>query len=128
MSLSDKRSVLQVLCLAAIIYGSLIDIACAESGYAYDSHGRRDPFVPLVGVAVKRGALTIKDVTAIDDITFQGMALDAKGNRIALLNNEMIQEGQTIGLVTIRKVAGSTVTLTIDENEYNLKVYREEIE
>jgi len=92
----------------------------------YDSHGKRDPFTPLIGTHAKITG-SLDDVMSIDDIDLQGIAGDSKGNKVAIINREMIKEGQTVGRVTIKKITGSTVVLLIDEEEYKINMYEDKL-
>jgi len=97
----------------------------AEEAYIYDNRGKRDPFVPLVGVKVNI-ADSLEDVMNIDDVYLQGVAIDSKGARVAILNGEMIKEGDTSGRVALKKIAENSVTLSIDNDEYTINMYEED--
>lgn len=97
----------------------------AEEAYVYDPHGRRDPFVPLLGVSA-RTAGSLEDIMGIEDVSFQGVAVDSAGRKVVVINGEMIVEGQTIGRLTIKKILNEEVILIIDENEYTLNIYKDE--
>jgi len=95
----------------------------AEKPHAYDARGKRDPFVPLVGALSKGRAEVLEDVMSIEELELQGIAGDSLGRMVAILNGEMVREGETIGRVTVKRVLGNTVKLTIDGNEHTLNVY-----
>ena len=96
----------------------------AEDSFTYDSRGKRDPFVPLIGVTLQP-VDALSDIVSIEDVKFQGVALDSSGRKIALMNGEMIGQGQTIGRVTVRKIGDKRVTLLLDEEEYILNLDQE---
>ncbi len=56
----------------------------------YDSHSKRDPFVPLVGTHA-RASGSLEDVMSIEDVDLQGIANDSAGSRVAIINGEMIR-------------------------------------
>lgn len=95
-----------------------------ENALAYDSHGKRDPFVPLVGLAT-RSVSGIADIMGIEDVSLQGIASDSLGRNAAVINGEMIREGETIGHVTIKKILKNDVILKINENEYLINIYED---
>jgi len=99
-------------------------VSRAEEAYIYDSHGKRDPFVTLVGITTLRQAVeTLEDITSIEDIILQGIAVGAGGKKIVILNGEMMKEGETIGHLAIKEISKNSITLTIDEAEYKLNIY-----
>lgn len=114
----------------ALIILSILFAFCAtsnaEDAYVYSSHGRRDPFVPLVGDVSRKAVDSIEDVISIEDVRFQGVAGSGAGGMIAILNGEMLREGETVGHVTIKEVARGKVILMIDENEYTLRMLNDE--
>ena len=108
-----------------LVFGILFSACLAlysEEEYVYDSRGRRDPFVPLLGVT--SGTVeSLDDVISIDDINLQGIASDSAGKKAAIINGEMIKEGQTIGRVTLKKILHEKIILMIDEEEYKVNIY-----
>lgn len=102
----------------------------AEEAFIYNPQGMRDPFVPLVGITTLKAKPakpkvieSLADVTSIEEVKLQGIAHDALNRRIAILNNEIIRESETIGHLTVKKVSENEITLIIDEKEYMLKIY-----
>lgn len=92
--------------------------------FRYDSKGRRDPFVPLIGpdrVAVAG----IEDVTSIADVNLEGIAAGARGTKVAIINGEMLREGERIGNLEMKKIRGTSVTLIIGGMEHNLNLSEE---
>ena len=114
----------------AFIILSILFLFCAtsnaEDAYVYSSYGKRDPFVPLVGDVSQKAVDLIEDIVSIEDVRFQGVAGSGAGNMIAILNGEMLREGETVGHITIKEVARDKVKLMIDENEYTLSILKEE--
>ena len=98
--------------------------ASAEKPYAYDPAGKRDPFVPLVG-GISRSAGSLEEVMAIEDVDLQGVATGSTGRMVAIINGEMIKEGETVGRLTIKKILKNEIELIIDETEYRLGIYED---
>ncbi|MBL7158818.1 MAG: hypothetical protein ISS91_04855 [Candidatus Omnitrophica bacterium] len=112
-----------ILCVAILCPSG---IASAEEGvFVYDAAGKRDPFVPLIGVTAK-GAESISDIISIEDVTLQGIATNAAGQKVAIINDEMIKEGQIIGRVELKKVLSQSMVLLIDGVEYRINLYKED--
>jgi hypothetical protein len=98
-------------------------LSLAEDGdYLYDSHGRRDPFVPLVGITAT-AASSLDDVLSIEDVKFQGIASDASGMQVAILNGEMIREGERSGRVTLKNISNESIIILIDDEQYEISLY-----
>ena len=93
-----------------------------EEAYVYDSRGKRDPFIPLVGVAVTTVS-SLDDVMSIEDVKLQGVASNAAGVQVAIINGEMIKEGEKSGRVTLKKIAKEKITILIDEESYEISLY-----
>lgn len=104
-----------LLVLAAIISN------CPQPGvcqtYKYESQGKRDPFVPLVGID-KPAISKLEDVTSITDIRLEGIASGAKGNLVAILNGEIVKEGNKYGEIKIVKITKKAVTIRMGGVDY----------
>lgn len=94
-----------------------------ETAFKYESRGRRDPFVPLVGVAGVGTVGGLHGVSSIDDISFQGVVLSPDGKKAAIINGEIFKEGDIIGRVQVVSVGENEVTLKIDERTHRLTLY-----
>lgn len=108
-----------VLCI--VIYCS----AYAEDLFIYDSGSKRDPFVPLIG-DISKAIPDLEDIMTIEDVYLQGIARGYPDIKAAVINGEMIKEGQTVGRLTIKKILKNKIIIAIDENEYTLNIYEEE--
>ena len=113
-------------CLALVLIYLIfaVSLALAEEAFIYESQGKRDPFVPLVGVNIK-SAGSLEDVLSIEDVMLQGLAVDSAGKRAAIMNGEMIKEGATVGRVTVEKILPKKITILIGEDKYELDIYGE---
>ena len=113
-----------ILALLFVVSISFSVIAHADGSYVYDSHGRRDPFVPLLGVT--SGPLgSLEDIMGIEDVSLQGLAVDSAGRKVVVINGEMVTEGQTVGRLTVKKILKDEVILIIDYREYTLNLYQD---
>jgi hypothetical protein len=92
-----------------------------SDSFRYDPHGRRDPFIPLVGV-VKPAFAKLDEVTSIGDIKLEGIAVRSGGIRIAILNGEVAKEGDVFGAVKIDKVTDRMVTLSLGGKSYEINL------
>ena len=93
------------------------------AGEAYDPFGRRDPFVPLVGVGAKIASGGLQNVVSVEDIYFQGIILGANGERYAVVNDEIFREGDRTGMVTIESVGKDNIKVRINDEQHLIKLY-----
>ena len=98
----------------------LVALSLAEAGnYEYNSRGRRDPFLPLLG-SERVTASMLQDVTAIEDVKLEGIASGSQGNLIAILDGQMVKQGEKFGIVEIKEITKNSVRLLIGGKEYKL--------
>lgn len=104
-------------------FGVISSMACAVNCeyYRYESRGRRDPFIPLVGFE-KPAVVKLEDVESVDDLMLEGIASESKGKRIAIINGRMMRENEKAGTVEVKKITDSMVTLLMSGQAYNIKL------
>ncbi|MFH1190558.1 MAG: hypothetical protein V1682_07740 [Candidatus Omnitrophota bacterium] len=98
--------------------------ACAGSDFRYDPHGKRDPFVPLVGMD-KPAVSRLEDATSITDVKIEGIAGSSGGKMSAILNGEIVKEGDRFGDVGIKKITAKAVTIIMSGKVYEKKLIEE---
>jgi hypothetical protein len=90
----------------------------------YESKGKRDPFVPLVGF--ERGTYAdLSEVSSPDDLVLEGIAKGAGGKRVAIINGQMLKENSKIGNLEIIKVSDRSVTVLIAGTQHKLELSEE---
>lgn len=87
------------------------------------SFGRRDPFIPLVGGARQPFGSGIEDIRTVDDVNFEGVVSDAEGRRNAIINGELIKEGQKKGIVKIVEVKENEIIIEIEGIRHHLRLF-----
>lgn len=92
--------------------------------YKYQSRGKRDPFIPLVTGEVKR-TLGLESVETIDDVIFEGIIFDPSGESMAVLNSEILKEGDKISNIEVTKISNNSVTLKIYDKSYTINLIEE---
>lgn len=103
---------------AALLMGAGLLLAAgpasADPG-SYDSHGKRDPFIPLVHdgrfVAVTGGMST---AASVSDLHLAGIVWDAAGSSIALINETEVKVGDQIGEYQVAEIRQDAVVLLKD--------------
>jgi len=97
---------------------------CFECGaYQYDAHGRRDPFVPLIGVSDTSSASGARGILTIDDVSLQGIVTSSDGKRAVVINGELMNEGQRVERLLVESIGDNVVMIKIDEERFYLKLY-----
>ena len=92
----------------------------------YDSSGQRDPFVPLIGVSKKVGIRSGGGtIISIDDVVLQGIVINPDGTRSAIINGEVIPEGDTFEQVLIGSIGTNSVVVELNGQKHELKLYEE---
>ncbi|RKY42968.1 MAG: hypothetical protein DRP85_01180 [Candidatus Makaraimicrobium thalassicum] len=104
-------------------------MAChCSSGVAseYNAFGRRDPFVPLVGVPREGTKGGILGILTIDDVVLQGIVVGPDGARNAIINGEVLKEKDRVERLFVESIGDNTVTVKIDDDRFELKLYEED--
>ena len=115
-----KSKIFTLLFILCILFS-----AVAEEQFLYDGKGKRDPFVPLVGITAT-SVESLQDIMTIEDVDLQGIAYDAKGRVVAIINGEMVRIGEGGGRLIVKGISDDNVTLSIDDEEYVLNIYAEQ--
>jgi hypothetical protein len=111
--------------------------ASAQTG-AYDSEGRRNPFIPLVGedgrllrlsgsVPEASAASSIPDVSRPGmDLRVEGIAVDPNGGSFAVVNDEIVKQGDMVGECKVLVIAGDRVIFEKNGDRIEIIVHKEE--
>jgi hypothetical protein len=110
------------LCLA--IVAIMAPLANTSDVFKYESRGRRDPFVPLIGQE-RPAVLKLEDVTSIDDVKLEGIAVGPQGKKMAVLSGEMVKEGDKFGDLEIKEISKKEISLTIGGKPYKMNLSEE---
>ncbi len=96
----------------------------AADDYKYESRGKRDPFVPLVGMD-RPTVSKLEDATSIADVKLEGIVSRSGGKMAAILNGQIVKEGDRFGDVEIRKIAKKAVTIVMGGKNYAIMLIEE---
>lgn len=118
-----KKNINAVLVVVYIIMIAGVFSMCGAETITYESFGRRDPFVPLVGVGESSLGGGVASILTIDDVALQGILVGAGGEKTAIINGELMKEGDLTGRVYIETITSGSVTLRINDAEYEVKLY-----
>jgi hypothetical protein len=103
-------------------------IACSRiwgAGTQYGERGKRDPFVPIV-TGEKNPITNLEDIDSIDDVKLEGIVTGPKGDRMAVLNGELVKEKAVVGCLEIKDIGKKSVKLAIGGSEYDVDLRKEE--
>ena len=96
-------------------------IFCGQGGaLEYNAHGRRDPFVPLTGIARKGPT---GGIYSVDDVMLQGIVIGPDGAYNAIINGKVVKAGDTVGRLFVESVGSNVVVIKIGELTHKVKLY-----
>ena len=114
--------------LASVIFmlavTSCASVGAEEEKFEYRSFGRRDPFVPLVGIKKKAGASGIMSVLTVDDISLEGILVNSDGTKSVIMNGDILRVGEQKGRVKVEAITVNAVKVKINEAVYDIKLYQ----
>lgn len=103
----------------------LVGVVGRCDAFQYEAKGKRDPFVPLVGMD-KPAVARLEDVSSVDDIRLEGIASGAKGAMVAMMNGEQLKVGDKAGEVELRAVGKKSVTVVLGGKPHEIFLPGEE--
>ena len=112
------------ICALFILISAIMPYTAKAENFQYSSHGKRDPFVPLVGME-KSAVIKLEDVASVDDVHIEGILVGPKGIRSVVLNGEILKQGSKVGTVEVQTINKKSVKILIDGKEYTLKLFEE---
>jgi len=113
----SMRAAIACLLISAFIVTAAPCAMC--EGFQYESHGKRDPFTPLVGGA-RPIVAKLEDITSAEDLKVEGIAVGARDRRVAIINGETLKENDKVGEVELLKIEKDFVTVALGGKHYNL--------
>lgn len=116
-----RKTALTLVFLAITVSAA---VSANAQGLKYESKGKRDPFVPLIGSG-KIITSGLDDILSIEDVSLEGIAVGAGGKRVALINGQILKEDDKRGNLKIKHITATKVTLSIDDKLYNLSLPEE---
>lgn len=113
-----KIAIILFLIIFITVFGKCL--FAEDAAFAYNSMGKRDPFIPLFAEKSKSSTTSLENVQSIEDVALEGLAYDAAGGSIVILNGIVVSESEKVGNVKVLKVSQTSVMLSINGIEYNL--------
>lgn len=116
--------------IAAIILALALDfllhhVQAGANVFKYEAKGKRDPFIPLIGQekGVRAG---LENISSIQDLNLEGIAVGPTGKNIAILNGQMVKEKDKFGALEIKKISPKSIELSIEGTGYTLTLQEPE--
>ena len=88
--------------------------------FVYNDHDRHDPFLPQVSAA--GAVLTYESDLTANDMVLEGIASDARGNNMAIINGKIVKKGDAIGPYAVAAVGLGDVQLAKGEERFTVKL------
>src|SRR3989338_7115087 len=85
----------------------------------YRSHGKRDPFTPLVTLAAKTSA-GLAGIESAEDVTIEGVVYDPKHGSVVVINGAVMKEGEESGSLKVLQIKADGAWFLIN----GVKVYK----
>ena len=119
-----NRKIVYIIVMMAVVAAAL---SCIPPGpvSGYESKGKRDPFVSLVGQDKVSHSAGLEGIVSVNDVLLEGIAIGPSGKNIAILNGQMVKEKDKFGLLQIKKISKKTVELSIDGKVHTLSLQEE---
>ena len=110
-----------IICLVVcIVISHQCDFIFANEVYfIYDSKGKRDPFISLLGKNVKLTDVELLD--SIDDVRVEGVIIDPKKGSAAIVNGRILKVGDFMGGFKLEKVTHYEIYMSRDGQKFKLQ-------
>ena len=100
---------------------SFFSIAFAKE-FRYDSHDKRDPFA-----LAARATKVLDNGGSVANLKLEGVIMDPHGRSLALVNGEMVGEGDRIGgVVLVKKVIKDRVEFENNGQVFTIPIVKKE--
>ncbi len=119
-----KRKIVYIIIVMAV-FAAVLSSLLPGTISGYESKGKRDPFIPLIGQDKGSRPAGLEGIVNIQDVLLEGIAMGPLGKNIAILNGQMVKENDKFGLLQIKKISKKTVELSIDGKVYTLNLQDE---
>ncbi|MFA4992157.1 MAG: hypothetical protein WC569_06225 [Candidatus Omnitrophota bacterium] len=111
-----------------ILSVAAIGMAFAEGLFKYDAKGKRDPFVPLVSGGYGGPGGYASDAYAVnstEDVRLEGIVWDEVKGSVAIINGEIVKEGQELGSIKVLKIHKDNVIFDVGGSEVKVELSTE---
>ena len=85
----------------------LVSVSGIAGAYEYESMGRRDPFVPLVGITGEGHAGGINSILTVEDVSLQGIVVGPDNERNVIINGELLKKGDKRERLSVESIGNN---------------------
>ncbi len=117
ISSSRFRATITVLLLGLFLFDFSLVFA---DEFRYDSHGKRDPFLSPTTQSVAEGQLSH------GELKLEGIVVDKKGQSYAVVNSEIVREGQKFQGFLLKKITTHEVTFQRDDEIFKIPLRQDD--
>ncbi len=110
--------------IICIMFG-IGSLAFAEEAlFKYNAKGKRDPFIPLISESGGY-ASDAYEASAAEDIRLEGIVWDNVKGSIAIINGEIVKEGDVMGSIKILKINKDSVIFDVGGENVKIDLNKE---
>ena len=108
--------IILTLCAPCAIFLSDFSLAFAVE-FRYDSHGKRDPFVSPANAGAQLGS---------GELRLEGVVVDKKGGSYAIVNSQIVKEGESLQGFLLKKVDSNRVLFEKEGEDFEIILRQDE--
>ena len=105
---------IKILTVSIFLWMNLAIFSIVVSAETYDHAGKRDPFVPLI-TGEKEAIRGLYGVESAEDLTIEGIVMDAARGSVAVVNGEIVHEKEVRDNLKVLKIQPNGVLFEINE-------------
>ena len=111
--------------------GLLVALMAPGAWAAYDSKGKRDPFVPLVtpeGRRIYPPGLDEEVISGVAGLVLHGIVYESGDQSMAIINGQILKKGQQLDGMKVLEITPTSVTMQIEGKPHLLRLESSEKE
>jgi len=101
--------------IAIFLIFSFFSLSLAQDDFVYQSKGKRNPFIPLVGKDGRLLKLDREQERGTSGLAVDGIIYDKQGVSFALVNGRVVGVGDSSGEYRVLKIENDKVTFLKDD-------------
>ena len=107
--------------MVILLYLFLSDFSLVfGNDFSYDSHGKKDPFVSPVTDQAPNAQMFY------GELRLEGIVVDHKGQSYAIVNGEVVREGQKFQGFLLKEITAQDATFQRDDEVFKVQLRRDD--
>lgn len=119
MNSLNRRTSLIMIAILLYVYVSDFSLVFGND-FSYDSHGKKDPFM---SPASDQGS---NAQFFYGELKLEGIVVDNKGQSYAIVNGEVVREGQKFQGFLLKEITAQDATFQRDEEVFKVQLRRDD--